>query len=434
MTDEIMYGSINIIAAIFGVFIIHIYIDGFFSPNNSRMRGARFIGYMVFGITLSAISVFLPKMILLMSTTFLFILLITLLFYESDPLTRCFSAFSFCILALIAESICAFVIAMLTEQGVAAALEPVGAQRIIGMVSSRLLLIFIVKLALIIIRRQRGVFSNKMLHIIPLLLCQAVSLVIVGDITLHSYNSSGVVPVSTLLAIIGIFYMNVIIFWYFDRIVTMYRLRHEKEIAEIKLEDQLKYYDLVKTRGEQLASLRHEVARHVSVMKRMLDIGQRDESVKYLASLTAMADRYLNTVDTSDPAISAILNDFIERAAIHGIKPKLTLFMSDDISIDRIDLTVILGNTFDNAIEALDQLESEKEKWLDITIRQSDAYLYYEIRNPYNPNQKRNGKRNREAYGLRNVKETVRKYGGIIDSTPEHDVFKIIITIPLTPI
>ena len=112
--------------------------------------------------------------------------------------------------------------------------------------------------------------------------------------------------------------------------------------------------------------------------------------------------------------LNAILYHNIQRAKINNIFVALTAEVSPEISISAVDISVIVGNTFDNAIEECSALDNNCRKICVSLIQQNDM-LFYEITNPFmEVAHKKSG--SHHGYGLKNTKACVQKYGGTMDT------------------
>lgn len=106
------------------------------------------------------------------------------------------------------------------------------------------------------------------------------------------------------------------------------------------------------------------------------------EAVKsYLAELEQDLARVEPTVKTGNAMADAILNSKISLAKAKGIPVRADAHIPVKLSISDLDLCVILGNLFDNAIEASQQLP-EGERMIRIYMDMKGSQLYISFTNP----------------------------------------------------
>ena len=76
---------------------------------------------------------------------------------------------------------------------------------------------------------------------------------------------------------------------------------------------------------------------------------------------------------------------------------------------ESFDMTVILGNLLDNAIEALRQSENKR---LLLSMKLTRGIVRIDIENSYNPKQKKKADQKQHGIGLLSVSHTLEKYHG----------------------
>ena len=112
------------------------------------------------------------------------------------------------------------------------------------------------------------------------------------------------------------------------------------------------HYAEVENMYRQIRGWRHDYRNHIQAMKAYAAAGDWEAIRRYLDAL----DTDLNTVDTvlktGNPMTDAILNSKISLARAKGIAVSADAHIPLRLSLSELDLCCILGNLFDNAIEA----------------------------------------------------------------------------------
>ena len=96
---------------------------------------------------------------------------------------------------------------------------------------------------------------------------------------------------------------------------------------------------------------------------------------------------------------------------------KIDVFVSPQLALSPLFLSVILGNTLDNAIRACSGVSADTPKIVSLTLRQKDSILYYRISNPYDPEFSSKKREGIHGYGLKNVSSTVEQIAARCKST-----------------
>ena len=157
---------------------------------------------------------------------------------------------------------------------------------------------------------------------------------------------------------------------------------------------------------------------------------------RYLDELDTDLARVDTVVKTGNPMADAILNSKISLARARHIPVRADAHIPLALRISEIDLCVILGNLFDNAIEASLALP-EEQRMIRVYMDIKGAQLYISFTN-FTADKKRrkeNGlfsstKGAGHGLGLRRVDEVVRRMEGYISRNSEDGAFTTEVLLP----
>lgn len=207
--------------------------------------------------------------------------------------------------------------------------------------------------------------------------------------------------------------------------------------AEKQVSDALMgYADEVQATHLQMRSWRHDFHNHLQSMKFLLQQGRETELRDYLNEL----DRDLLSVDTmvksGQMSVDAILNSKLSLAKAANIDLDVTVFPLPELGISDIDLTALLGNLMDNAIEACEKIP-EDERFIRLYLDCMGEQLYLSLQNSakedlsFNDRNYISSKRGRHGLGMKRVALVVDKYGGTLNLQNEPGVFAVEVTFAL---
>jgi hypothetical protein len=414
------------------VVVLEIFTIGFYQSRcsrfNARSRRQRICAYAAFGIVLACFSLFYSDMAVLSIVTFAGILCTFALFFKGRLTTHVSMSILYLAIGIGIEVLVAFAESFLAGIDLGQ-LHGYGTERVIGAATAKLINLPVAVLFASAIGMRNEPFAGRMLKTMPLLICQFILTLILASGFIADYRNDDR-TVFYLVETVGIIFISVIVFLYYDMTVSFYEYRHRQELSELRSRDDMKYYRTVKSNLETLLALDHDINRHTAVLERLIEDGKHTEALRYIASFgasvkTALAGR-TGFVNTNDPVIGAILYDRLQRAEELGVRADLNIRIPDSVAVDGTDLTVIIGNTFDNALEALALLPSDSARTLSINLSQFDCYFFYEISNSFDKGTK---KKTGRGYGLRNVEAAVDKYGGQFSAGPKNGLFCVTVSI-----
>lgn len=217
----------------------------------------------------------------------------------------------------------------------------------------------------------------------------------------------------------------------------MFSKQMEKQIASYQRELIETHYAEVENMYRQMRGWRHDYKNHIQTMKAYAAAGNLHAIQDYLDEL----DQDLSTVDTvvktGNPMADAILNSKISLAQSKGIKVVADAHIPVRLSLSELDLCVILGNLFDNAIEASQSLP-EKDRLIRVYMDMKNTQLYISFTNfTASKKMKKYGgrflsskKEEGHGFGLLRIDSIVEKMGGYLSRNSEDGAFTTEILLP----
>ncbi|MDE6983631.1 MAG: GHKL domain-containing protein, partial [Lachnospiraceae bacterium] len=196
------------------------------------------------------------------------------------------------------------------------------------------------------------------------------------------------------------------------------------------------HYAEVENMYSQMRGWRHDYRNHIQVLKSYADMGALDDIRRYLDEL----GNDLNTVDmalkTGNKMTDVILNSKISLAKSKDIAVTADAHVAVALTTAEIDLCIIIGNLFDNAIEASMALPKE-QRMIRVYMDMKNTQLYMSFTNftAVKKQRKENGrfltsKGQGHGYGLVRIDTIVERYQGYISRNSEDGAFTTEILLP----
>ncbi len=196
------------------------------------------------------------------------------------------------------------------------------------------------------------------------------------------------------------------------------------------------HYREVENMYRQVRGWRHDYRNHIQTMKAYASAGDLDAITRYLDLL----DDDLTTVDTviktGNPMTDAILNSKISLAQSKGIQVEADAHVPVKLKLSEIDLCCIIGNLFDNAIEASEKLPLE-QRLIRVYMDMKNTQLYISFTNfTAGKKLKKEGKLFRttkgegHGFGLVRIDAIVERLEGYISRNSEDGAFTTEILLP----
>ena len=162
--------------------------------------------------------------------------------------------------------------------------------------------------------------------------------------------------------------------------MSIFSKQIDKRIAVYQRELIETHYKEVENMYKQMRGWRHDYRNHIQTIKVLASNGDMEGIKEYLNKL----DTDLNTVDiaikTGNAMADAIINSKVSLARSRDIDVSIDAHIPIKLKMSELDLCCILGNLFDNAIEASMPLPKEK-RLIRVYMDMKGTQLYISFTN-----------------------------------------------------
>ncbi len=290
-----------------------------------------------------------------------------------------------------------------------------------GMATS--LLFFFFTLILEFIFESRTFKSIRSINLLAIIIIPMGS-ILIAVLTMYEYKKE------MLMISIILFAINIIVFYLFAILDTAYQKIHEAAMADQSAKAYMNQLDLVYQTQEQQRFLRHDMKNHLQKMQMLLQEHKYDELSEYISRSTQEVASPKDYVHSGNGDIDSFLNYKLAVAEKHGARISADVRIPDGLQIDSFDISVILGNLLDNAIEAI---TSEENPSLSVRIDFKRKILFITVQNTCTRNIKikagipfstKKGTNN-HGIGLKSISHALQKYNGNMKITCDSGVFTV---------
>ena len=274
------------------------------------------------------------------------------LYFDGKASSRLLLAIVFTAVAMASETMIGIMQTRILELSIAH-IQSNSISYIVGVIGSKLLALFILyAIRFFVAPRYQGLSShwfNLSLLLLPvqsLLLCFVVQGVTVKEV------DSSLIFLSELALLASFLLIAVTTFIISNQIKAM-RYQQEYEAAEHRLQAQIAHYSELYAVGQELKAMRHDLKNEIIALSGLLRENRVNEALEYLTRTEARIRATEDVVDTGFPAIDAIVNNKIRKAAENGTPIHYKMIVEDGFYIDQFDMAIVLANALDNAMEAV---------------------------------------------------------------------------------
>lgn len=198
-------------------------------------------------------------------------------------------------------------------------------------------------------------------------------------------------------------------------------------------------FELLSNTNQLLRTWKHDLQQHLSVLEIMLKDNDYLSAQDYLNSIHTEIKQNIWQVQTGNHVLDAVLTSKLPKIQSEGICFTHSIFLPEVLPLGNLELTSLMGNLFDNAIEACEKLDSSSKKYITLDIKPFNKFLYINMVNSSNgdyhynlAHQLLSAKQGIEhGIGLKRIQQIVTETEGFMQTLPGPDSFHITIVFPL---
>lgn len=364
------------------------------------------------------------------------------LFYRDSIIRRIFWGFSYSIICLVAEQISFFIPVTLYK---GASLELL----LGGTLRKPYTMLYLAIIAVFVLLFHS--IGNKDISLSPFQKVAYIFIAISGlaighyilRLTLESVDKFGDSSFSARLSLVDLFF----IILFLVLMLYIYQLGYSKE-ENIRLLEEQKIYELERTEfnslsetTERLRKMKHDMQIYVDAINVLAKDKKWDELIAYTEQYHNTLATTQSAIATGNIAIDCILTAKLDYAEKHGIKTEYSIMAPENFPLDSVELSSILGNIWNNSIEAGERLiisDPTEHPYIYFYIKPYQNMILIHIENNYDGVIKgsidgdilsvKQGKEH--GLGIRLVKELVEKADGVLQITSDNKIFSVHIMIP----
>jgi sensor histidine kinase regulating citrate/malate metabolism len=240
------------------------------------------------------------------------------------------------------------------------------------------------------------------------------------------------------MSVAGLIVINVITFLLLLKISGDNRSKMKTALLELQLKEQEHSMLKINDQYTEILKIRHDMKNYIGCALSLLKQGDYEEAEKYLSKISYdKLGSIIQYIATSSTIVNAVMNSKLTLCKEHGIIINCNISGSIE-KIQEMDLSILLSNLLDNAIEAC-QRNKGKSK-IDFEVSDSKGYLNISLKNTVeksvlsgNPKLRTSKKDSaNHGFGLKTVNDIVKKYDGMMNMFEEKDSFVTDILLKIT--
>ena len=301
-------------------------------------------------------------------------------------------------------------------------------ERMICIFISKLMYFLVTQLILWLRRKEKYHFStNEWIIILSAFFITLLLGFSLYMITTGGTNTDYIYIIATIL----LSTLDIIVFVFMRKLNIASASKTEKKLLQFQLQQQKKQMQQLNEQYNKISIMHHDYKHEISCIRNLIEQKEYDNAISYADTAISKSNKAIRVyVNSSSSVLNAVINDKLSTAQASGINTVCQID-SDIPEHMEYDLSILLSNLLDNAIEACQRAEEAAS--IDLTMSKFMGYYQILIKNtiPESVLASDHGLKTRKrdkinhGWGLRSVKDIADSYDGMMDVYEEQNNFVV---------
>lgn len=206
------------------------------------------------------------------------------------------------------------------------------------------------------------------------------------------------------------------------------------KIVELQTEQAERHLNEVRSIHREMRAFKHDYHNHLQTLRGHIASGDIARALGYIDELDARLKSVDTLIKTGNVSADAILSSKIAQAKAAGIAVTVKANIPDRMALSDVELSIVLGNLLDNAIEAC--ALARGERFIRLFIALKGSMLYFSMLNSAAEKQIKRGslfrtcKAGLHGFGLKRAQSIIEEHGGWIKYNSEDGAFTTEFLVP----
>ena len=200
----------------------------------------------------------------------------------------------------------------------------------------------------------------------------------------------------------------------------------------------LQYNNLLNT-TESLRTIKHDVHHHLATIQTLIRINDYSRLAQYLEEYETHFNLDYTISTTGNIVIDSVLSEKAFTAKQQNTTLEFSVILPDSIPFTDVALSALLGNLFDNALEACKYLSHEQERWIHFQMKIQEDMLVIHMENTFDGIVKKDKndtylsrkKKFSHGIGLKRIHTLIEEANGFMEIRHNNHIFIVHIMVPI---
>lgn len=280
------------------------------------------------------------------------------------------------------------------------------------------LLYFSIMMIILKFLAQKESTDNKFFWLLFVMPLSSMFILICFRYITYQITLTQIMNVLWIVSCIGILFANILVF-----VIYEFSLKNSNELHEIKeiqrqQEQDEKYYEILEQTNKEMHLFSHDIKNHLTQIRNLEDINAVNQ---YIDKLYPTIEKFSYTGISKNKMLDLIISKYATLCESKKIKFDVDVKTSNLSYIDDVDLSTLMNNLLDNAVEAA---KNSNNAFVQLNVfSKNNIYDGLIIKNscflpPVTDNKELKTRKSDKAHhglGIKSINKIVKKYGAVYD-------------------
>ncbi len=235
------------------------------------------------------------------------------------------------------------------------------------------------------------------------------------------------------LASVVLLFTNFIVFDQYQRLEKDALTKQQNQLLLQYLDSEKQQIMLMDSQQHEVRRIAHDLKNSLIPVMEALHLDRTEDAKKYVAEILRGTNLARPDIYTNQSLVDAVISQKVREAESQQIEIRVDTCPMVIEFVTPVDVSVILGNTLDNAIEAVCKQEEGAKRMVKLALSQAKGLLYICVANTVSEDvdvshgkiETSKADTSRHGLGLSSVRHIVEKYRGDISFACKDRIFEV---------
>lgn len=247
------------------------------------------------------------------------------------------------------------------------------------------------------------------------------------------YDLGSVILQTTLIpSIRGLIFTLVsyiLILWLFKQTTEQLTLQNEQNLLQMQITASKQNLEALKESQKKTIIYRHDMRHHLNLINAYLADNNKEAAQNYITEIEKSIESVAVETYCSNYSLNLIMHFYVAKAKEEHIDVEIQIDLPRELAVSDMDLCLVFSNAIENAVNALANIQSTKDKSLKILCKTKNDKLFIQITNSFEGtimfvDEIPISKSENHGLGTKSIAVIAEKYNGVYSFTAENGIFK----------